>query len=42
MATTTWKPLPCSNNGGVALIETVSHRSSESPLTDNTKIRAMT
>ena len=41
MATTTWKPLPRANNDGVALPETVSQRSSVSPLKDNTKIRAM-
>ena len=26
MATTTWKPLPCSNNGGVDITECHSHR----------------
>jgi hypothetical protein len=41
MATTTWNPHPRTNNGGVALPETVSQRSSVSPLTDNPKIRAM-
>ena len=41
MATIIRHPLPLANNGGVALTETVSQRSSESPLTDNTKIRAM-
>jgi hypothetical protein len=41
MATTSLYPHPSANNRGVALTETVSQRSSETPLTDNTKIRAM-